>query len=289
MVSANETPVNPFKTDYLVYGCPMSAGISGASRADLVRVVGYGRRFVTVTDVEEALGVERPEAAKRLARWAGQGWLRRVRRDLYIPVPVDALDPASWGADPLVIADAVWDPCYVSGWTAANHWGLTEQSFRTIVIKSAARVRRSRQRLLDTDYLLAHTNHESLEWGMAVEWREERRIRIADPARTVIDILDDPRLGGGIRVVGEVLGAYLDDHDPAQLLTYGDRLGNGTVFKRLGYLGETLGVTGALLAECESRLPSGVSLLDPALAGTGPRSARWRLRLNATVGGQGPS
>jgi hypothetical protein len=44
-----------------------------------------------------------------------------------------------------------------------------------------------------------------------------------------------------------------------------------------------------LLAECESRLPSGVSLLDPALEGTGPRSARWRLRLNATVGGQGPS
>ena len=29
--------------------------------------------------------------------WASRGWLRRVRRGLYIAVPVDARDPATWG------------------------------------------------------------------------------------------------------------------------------------------------------------------------------------------------
>lgn len=39
------------------------------------------------------------------------------------------VDPASWGADPMVLADAAWKPCYASGRTAANQWGLTEQAF----------------------------------------------------------------------------------------------------------------------------------------------------------------
>jgi len=34
--------------------------------------------------------------------------------------------------------------------------------------------------------------------------------------------------------------AYLDQRDPARLIEYGDRLGNRAIFKRLGYLIETL-------------------------------------------------
>ena len=241
----------------------MASGISGQSRADLARLTGRGRRFVTVTDVAEELRLARGEAARRLARWAEQGWLRRVRRDLYIPVPVDAVDPASWGGDPLVLADAVWGPCYATGWTAANHWGLTEQTFRTTVIKTTQRVRKSAQNLLDNAFFLAHARPEQLEWGMRSEWREERRIRIADPARTVVDMLDDPRLGGGIRAIAECLDAYLANEDPKDLIDYAERLGNHTVFKRVGYLGERLGADEAFLADCEHRLSEGFSALDP--------------------------
>lgn len=262
----------------------MAAGISGQSRADLARLTGHGRRFVTVTDATAELQLDRGEAARRLARWAEQGWLRRVRRDLYVPVPVDATDPSSWGGDPLVLADAVWDPCYATGWTAANHWGLTEQSFRTTVIKTTQRVRQSAQSLLDSDFLVAHTAPENLEWGMRREWREERRIRIADPARAIVDMLDDPKLGAGIRTVAECLDAYLADHDPATLVSHADRLGNRTVFKRLGYLGERLLVDDELLTSCEDKLSEGFSALDPTQAKRGPRSQRWRLIVNVQLG-----
>jgi predicted transcriptional regulator of viral defense system len=262
----------------------MAAGISGQSRADLARLTGHGRRFVTVTDATAELHLDRGDAARRLARWAEQGWLRRVRRDLYIPVPVDATDPSSWGGDPLVLADAVWHPCYVTGWTAANHWGLTEQSFRTTVIKTTQRVRQSAQSLLDNEFLVAHTAADNLEWGMRREWREERRIRLADPARAVVDMLDDPRLGAGIRTVAECLDAYFADEDPATLVTHADRLGNRTVFKRLGYLAERLSADPALLAACEGRLSEGFSVLDPTQARSGPRSHRWRLVVNVRLG-----
>ena len=43
---------------------------------------------------------------------------------------------------------------------------------------------------------------------------------IADPARTVIDVLDAPRLGGAIRNTADILHAYLGEHDAALLIEY---------------------------------------------------------------------
>ena len=31
--------------------------------------------------------------------------------------------------DPLVIAEKLFSPCYVGGWSAAEYWGITEQIF----------------------------------------------------------------------------------------------------------------------------------------------------------------
>src|SRR6266542_6858311 len=129
-----------------------AAGIGARGRAELTRVLGSRRRIVTPTDVVEALDVDAEAAAKRLSRWAADGWLRRARRGLYIPVPIDANNPAGWSEDALIVAAAVWAPCYFTGWTAANHWGLTEQTFRTTVLKTARRVRASAVTLLEHDY-----------------------------------------------------------------------------------------------------------------------------------------
>ena len=268
----------------------MISGISSAGRNELASVTGRGRRFVRVSDVASALGIGPRTAAKKLARWSEEGWLRRVRRGLYIPVPVDADDPKSWSEDALIIASEVWFPCYFTGWTSANHWGLTEQVFRTTVLKTNCRVRASTVRLLGHEYLLTHASEDALEWGLKSLWHEERRLSLADPARTVVDILDAPRLGGGIRNGSDILVAYLDDHDPDRLIEYGDRLGNRTVFKRLGYLLEAMHRPQVnLIEECLKRVSIGFSLLDPDGPEGGPRVARWRLRANVRITAEDPT
>lgn len=264
-------------------------GISGAGRAELAAVAGR-RRFITPKDAAAELEIDRDAAALKLAHWAEKGWLRRVRRGLYIPVPVDAEHPESWSQDPLIAAAAVWSPCYFSGWTAASYWSLSEQLFRSTVVKTTARVRRSHARLLDSDYLLVHANEQLMSWGLESSWREEVRLLIADPARTVIDILDAPRLGGGIRNGAEILGAYLDERPAEQLIEHAERLGNRGVFKRLGYLVQALERDEpALLARCRERLSAGVALLDPDGPNDGPRVAEWRIRANVAVSVTSPS
>lgn len=258
-------------------------GISAGSRSDLARVTAHSRRFVTAGAAADVLGLPRADASQRLARWAAQGWLRRVRRGLYIPVPIDVIDPLRWNEDSLLIADELWSPCLFTGWTAANHWGLTEQVFRTTVVKTSARVRPADRSVAGHDYLLVHVPESELSWGVRTVWREERRLRFAGPARTVVDALDDPRLTGGIRFASEILLAFLDDPGESAdtLVEHADRTGNGSVFKRLGYLVETLRPDlVVLIAACVERVPAGFTLLDPTAQRAGRRITRWGLVLN---------
>ena len=255
-------------------------GLSGAGRRELATLFGAGRRTVSVEAAAEALGLSREAAAKRLSELATRGWLRRVRRGLYLAVPVDAPDPAAWTDDPWYLADLVWKPCYIAGWSAANHWALTDQVFRSTVIATTRRVRRVEQQLAGAAYLVHHVGPERLTWGLVGEWRHDRRVLVSNPERTVADLLSDPSLGGGIRHTMEILEALLADTSVASVVEAVDRLGNGAGLKRLGYLLEALGHDAD---EIDQPMPSGTSLLDPALPARGPRASRWGLRVSADV------
>ncbi|MCU1493506.1 MAG: hypothetical protein JWO62_1270 [Acidimicrobiaceae bacterium] len=65
-------------------------------------------------------------------------------------------------------------------------------------------------------------------FGIVSLWRGQDKVEVSDPSRTVIEVLDDPRLGGGIRTVAEVLREYLrgELRNDDRLVNYGDRLGN---------------------------------------------------------------
>lgn len=266
-----------------------SGGISLTGRGELAQLISRGKRAVTIDDAKSVLHVPTDVAAKKLARWSELGWLRRVRRGLYIPVPIEAEQPGRWSEDSVFLADLVWGPCYFTGWTAASQWGLTEQIFRTTVLKSTQRIRATKQHLLDHEYIVEHIAPDGI-WGVATVWRQDHRVQFADPARTVIDMLDEPHLAGGIRGVGDVLVRYLDEHDPMALIACGEKQGNAAIFKRLGYLLESLRLTQpALITEARSRLSTGVSLLEPSAPSSGPRIPRWGIRANALITKDDPS
>lgn len=281
------SPIVHAVRDFLELWYDVTAGISRSGRTELAVVLEGGRRFVTSEQAAQALGLAPDAAAKKLARWAESGWLRRVRRGLYLAVPADAAEPSTWTEDPLVVASQVW-PGYLTGWTAASHWSLTDQVFRTTVLKTTARVRASAVRLLDHDYLISSAG--DMSWGLKTQWHGEYRLRFADPARTVVEILDLPRIGGGIRHGADILAAYLDDHEAETLLIYAERLGNRTVFKRLGYLVEAIGLDlPEFVAKCRDHLSKGISALDPGGPVGGTTSTRWGLRLNIRVSAEEPS
>jgi predicted transcriptional regulator of viral defense system len=250
-----------------------------SSRERLSAVVRRAPDLVTVDDASKALNVDRVTAAKTLARWTRQGWLKRVRRGLYLPVPLATPRDAQVLEDTWSLVPQLFSPGYVGGASAAHHWGLTEQIFRTVFVYTAAPVRQSEQTVQGIRFLVHHLREEHL-FGTRPLWRGRVKIQVSDVHRTIIDILDDPASGGGVRHVADCLDAYFQrkDTDHKRLIEYGDKLGNGAIFKRLGFLAERMGGPHDLLTACSERLTQGVAKLDPALPS--PRILRrWRLWL----------
>jgi len=246
-------------------------------RSQLVRVLSASGNVIHIDDVVKSLGRSRTEAAKRLSRWKEQGWLRRVGRGAYVPVSLDTLGAERVLDDPWVLVPALYAPCYIGGRTAAEHWDLTEQIFKDIVVITAQLIREKHQVRHGTPFTLKHLSHDKF-FGTKPVWRHQTKVPISDIHRTIVDMLDEPSLGGGIQHVSECVNTYLarTDRDDLKLVQYAKHMGNGAVFKRLGFLAER-NLKGVNLAKlCVPNLTTGNAKLDPAL--DCPRLiAKWRL------------
>lgn len=246
-------------------------------RRKLAAVIRAANDVIEIDDVVATLTTGRLEASKLLSRWAGQGWLRRVGCGAYVPVPLDSLDSQHVLEDPWVLVPTLYAPAYIGGWTAGEHWDLTEQLFRDIIVMTALPVREKRQVRHGTQFMLYHIQERKI-FGTRPVWRGRSKVLLSDVHRTVIDMLDNPALGGGIQHVSDCLGAYLrrSDRNDDTLIAYAERFGNGAVFKRLGFLVDQRSDTSHLTDVCLKRLTAGNAKLDTTLR-CSRLISKWRL------------
>jgi predicted transcriptional regulator of viral defense system len=243
-------------------------GLGTQSRQRLSRLLRAQATLITPEAAAHHLGLSRTQAAHELSRWARAGWLARVRRGAYAPIALQATSANTALEDAWVVAESLFAPCYIGGWSAAEHWGLTEQIFRSVCVITASRPRKRTQQLRGTEFSLHSTSPNNL-FGTQSVWRNRVRVSVSDPARTILDMLSDPSLGGGIRSVADMLGEFFREHRrlAPKLIDYGVRLENGAAFKRLGFMlayshpGER-----ELIEACRANLTTGYAKLDPKLA-----------------------
>ena len=248
-------------------------------REQLVRVLSTAGDVIHIDDVVTALHLDRTAAAQRLSRWVEQGWLRRVGRGAYVAASIDTMGSDRVLDDPWVLVPALFAPAYIGGRTAAEHWDLTEQIFKDMFVMTAKAVREKRQERHGALFSLKHIDEQKL-FGTKIVWRHQTRVPVSDVHRTVVDMLDDPAVGGGIQHVADCLAAYLrrGDRDDEKLIEYAVRLSNGAVFKRLGFLAERLPESDELVRLCKHHLSGGHAKLDPAQEGQSVVT-KWRLRV----------
>ncbi len=258
------------------------AGVSGRRRRQLMVL---HRAFDGPFDAEQAasvLNMDQDRVRRLLVTLAQSGWLARVRKGWYIGVPLEASEPWEWREDPWVVAATLFSPGYIGGWSALEHWGLTDQIFSVVYVMAGRKVAPTRQTIQGTDFLIRTVPLGAL-FGTRRVWRQRVAVNVSDPHRTVIDILDVPAAAGGMLHASEVLQAYFESEyaNHIKLLEYGDRLGKGTVFKRLGYLVERANLSDIDFVEaCRRRTTKGVSRLDPNGPPSGRIVSRWNLRVN---------
>jgi predicted transcriptional regulator of viral defense system len=184
--------------------------------------------------------------------------------------------------DPWTLAMELFPPCYISGFSAAEYWELTEQISNVVVVFTARPQRRTIQKLANITFRTHHIPGSKL-FGTKKVWRNNRAVLVADPHRTVIDVFDSPEFGGGGRHSLDIAHAYWKSGkaDPDILLQYALRLNRGVVFKRLGFAAELWGsVQKDWVKRCIEHISSGISKLDPSGPDKGRILTRWKLRIN---------
>jgi predicted transcriptional regulator of viral defense system len=240
----------------------------------------------SISRAAEILGINYTRVSRLLAFWTSQGWLTRIQRGLYITVPLGTVDPSKRKEDAWIIAAKVFAPCYIGGWSACEHWGLTEQIFKDIMVFTSHKERKRKKQIHETVFILKVVKEDRL-FGVNTVWRRQFRVNVSDPSRTIVDILNDPSIGGGIRNITDVLVNYFEwEHKNEEKLTaYINRIDNRAIYKRLGYIIEVMNLDQPRMIEiCRSNISKGYSKLDPTVPAKGKILRRWNLLINVTLG-----
>ena len=224
--------------------------------------------ILTPKFVSKTLSLPQTESARLLARWCNAGWVKRIKRGMYWPIALGD-DPEWQVEDDWLVVDRAFSPGYIGGFSAIKHWDFTEQLFMTtfyVTVKPVV----SREVVLGSYRFKLKTIKPYKMFGTKMVWRERVKIKVSDPSKTIIDLLDDPHLGGSMRVVQDFFIEYWDSEhrDLKLLIRYGKRMRNRTIFKRLGFLlALNKLVDNRTIKSLQNKISAGYSAFDPSVKG----------------------
>lgn len=263
----------------------MSSGISEKNRKILDGLNRTQKGPFSAKEASIALGLPLKKVSVVLTYFAAKGWLSRIMRGLYITVPLGTVNPHEYKENPLVVAGRVFAPCYIGGWSAAEHWEFTDQIFNSIVVFTLRKYRHKILRIQGTDYVLKFMSKKYFGQTKPV-WEGNIKIQVSDPIQTIVDILDAPSIGGGMRNVMDIVREYFKSQyrNDDEIVKYIERRNNKTVYKRFGFIIETFGIDAVKLKDvCEKNISTGYSLFDPSVKAGGSFNSKWNLRVNVSM------
>lgn len=260
-------------------------GINEKNRRLLDLLNRFGNTLFSIKDASKIMGLPVKDTRLYLGYFARRGWLSRVKQGIYISVPLGTVSPQEYKENPWIVANRIFAPCNIGGWSAAEHWEFTDQIFNSIFVFTARIFRKKNITIQGTEFILKLVRVKKISHTKSV-WIENVKVRVSDPSQTIVDILDDPAVGAGIRHVSDIVRNYFNSEyrNDIELLNYIKENKNRTVYKRLGYILEISDINVPdLINKCHKNISSGYSVLDPAIKTKGSFKRRWNLRVNAEV------
>jgi predicted transcriptional regulator of viral defense system len=253
-------------------------GIGSKYRGLLSKVLRNSNGCITVKKIQAILKISSPLARTYLSRWSKNGWLKRARPGIYIPIDFETSDSSVPSIDPWILAEGLFSPCYIGGWSAAQYWDFTEQLFNRTSVFSSRNFNRIDQ-TAGGHYFIVRKISESKIFGLKIVWKDGVKIAVSDPHKTIIDVLDNPSAGGGIRLCYDFLKQYINStqRDLTKMIEYAFKMKNGAIFKRLGYLLSVMQHEDqSVIEQCQIHISKGYSQLDPTIKGK-QLIKKWRL------------
>lgn len=240
------------------------------------------KKIFTIREAQDIIPLDKKALRETLHYIEKQGWVIRLERGLYLIVPFEAGKEGKWTEDPLILGSKLISPYCISYWTAASHWGWTEQIMKTVFITSPSHKFKNEKVIFGTSFRFIKVKREKF-FGLTSEWISNKKIFFSDKEKTIVDMLDNPAYSGGIKEVAKSLKNAFEEKIALEKLTnYANKMGNKSIFKRLGYLAEVLNIFDkAWHKRWNDSISDGYVLLDPSVKKIKKEyNSRWKLVLN---------
>jgi predicted transcriptional regulator of viral defense system len=254
---------------------------SGA-RAFIEDLAARGRHHFTSREARIALQASPNATAKALARLIEYGSLASPERGFYVVVPPEYRSLGCLPAEqfvPALMANHGF-PYYAGLLSAAQFHGAAHhrpQQFQVMLAKNRRPIACGKVRVA----FVARRRVESVPVVRLNTPRGE--IRVSTPEATAVDLVGYADHAGGLDQVATVLAALAERIDPGQLPTAAATAPLHWA-QRLGYLLEGVGAasTATALKEYVRKVARDYAPLVSAGPRDGPRSADWKILVNAT-------
>jgi len=212
-------------------------GFDADYRRYFSQLVGKGHCPFSIEQASTLLQLPHDRTKHVLMGLTNSGWLSRIKQGLYVPVPLSLQEGQTLAADPWVIANSLFSPCYIGGWDAMSYWDLTDQIFNSTFVYTSHPQKKSKQAYLGQVFI-THKIPEEQFFGVKIVWKDGVKLKVSDPSRTLIDFLDAPHLLGSSALLYEVFLSYLNSthKDVGLLVDYALKMKNRAIIKRLGFL-----------------------------------------------------
>lgn len=248
------------------------------SRREVALVAGWERERRKYLTSQEMRGAVGPAASAVASSLVKKGVLERLERGVYLVRPFRSLLRPTAPSAPMALAALLHvEPYYVGGLWALTQHGLTEQQYVSALDAFVPRFRRPRS-LAGAKITFHVVPSRAFEYGVSEVRIEEVGVKISDPPRTLVDVLDYPRVVGGLRRAVQLFAAGVRQVDMIAVAEYAARGSRSATCQRVGVLLERANAPASILAKIDARIeaPRPVTSMIP-----GPRkgrvNARWKV------------
>jgi len=256
----------------------------GPTESQLLNTLAANGHLVFTTDqARAALNVGHREINKLLYQLTLKRWLLRLEKGKYLILPLEAGMQGLYSVHEFVIAAHLVCPYAIAYASALSFHALSDQLRQAVLVATTRRKANVTIEELGVSFQFVTIRPHKF-FGLQTVMVEDQPIQVTTLTKTLVDGLDHPELCGGIIELAKGLSRYAQvGADWSQLTADALRLGNRTVFKRLGYLSETLGLNvGKWADQWRTELSPGETVLDPRYGRRGTYRADWNLRVNVS-------
>jgi predicted transcriptional regulator of viral defense system len=247
----------------------------------LNRLAADGHVIFSTRQARAALGNESQNINKLLYHLARKRWLLRLEKGKYLILPLEAGMEGFYSVHEFVVAAHLVQPYAIAYASALSFHALSDLLPHTVFVATTRRKADVTVEELGLRFQFVTLAPRKF-FGIQTVMIEDQPVKITTPSKTLVDGLDRPDLCGGIAELVKGLSRYASEGaNWSQLTADARQLGNQTVFKRLGYLVEVLGLdVGEWVEHWRAEISAGETTLDPRYGRRGSYHGEWNLRLN---------